>query len=426
MTAQADHRDGAKALRRVIAQGGLSEALRVHAQSLLNDIERPVRLATFGLPGSGKSQIMNFLAGTDVIPTGARLPTLQICYGDDAMARCTLPDGSTRTLPMTDIDAITTLGPIFVDATLPLPALKTISILEVRAGADIEEQRRAMAWAAKRSDIALWCSKGTFGQDEQAIWAHMPAALLDRAICLMTHADSDIVEEAHPDRLDQALSTAQNHFGNVLPIGIQAAISARNPDGSVDKELLRSSGGMAVISAILRAVETGRQNARDQADIFLRQIEVAPQRAVEPPVQKKPATETSEPETPEPKTSEPVVEVAEKILQTGLGPASRKACAQAVAQLGTEGTLIADALETVGLQDAEIVEICVDSMVWLADFLAESGNDGDQAMSQLRETAMDAADLVQLIQLETGETVANDSVSVMVQVKQELQQMLAA
>jgi len=166
-----------------------------------------------------------------------------------------------------------------------------------------------------------------------------------------------------------------------------------------------------VISGILRAVESGRQIARDQADIFMRQIDFPPQFVVEPPKVDAP---------------EPVVELEEQAQLAGLGPASRDACMQAVAQLGAEGTMMAEALDSAGLEDAEIVDICVDSIVWLADFLAESGDAGDQAMSQLRETAMDAADLVQLIQLETSETLANDSVSVMVQVKQELQQMLAA
>ena len=421
MTNQADHRDGASDLRNVIAQDGLSDALKARAQSLLDQIERPVRLAIFGLPGSGKSQVMNFLAGADVLPKGARLPTLQLSYGAEAVAHCTLPDGSKRTLPMADMDAITTLSPVFIDATMPLPALKKISILEVNAGADKEGQRRAMAWAAKRSDMALWCTKAAFGRDEQAIWAQIPDALQDHAFLLMTHADSEVVEEAHPGRLDHVRSVAQDHFQKVLPIGTQTAISARNPDGSVDKEMLRSSGGMAVISGILRAVESGRQIARDQVDIFMRQIEVTPQPVVEPPKAEAPKVVAPKAVAPE-----PVAEVEEPPQFDGLGPASRDACMQAVAQLSAEGTMMAEALDSAGLEDAEIVDICVDSIVWLADFLAESGDAGDQVMSQLRETAMDAADLVQLIQLETSETLANDSVSVMVQVKQELQQMLAA
>lgn len=426
MTNQADHRDGASDLRNVIAQDGLSDALKARAQSLLDQIERPVRLAIFGLPGSGKSQIMNFLAGTDVLPKGARLPTLQLSYGAEAVAQCTLPDGTKRTLPMANMDAITTLSPVFIDATMPLPALKKISILEVNAGADMQGQRRAMAWAAKRSDMALWCTKAAFGQDEQAIWAQIPDSLQDHAFLLMTHADSEVIEEAHPGRLDHVRSLAQDHFQKVLPIGTQTAISARNPDGSVDKEMLRSSGGMAVISGILRAVESGRQIARDQADIFMRQIDFTPQPVMEPPKAEPPKVVAPKADAPKVVAPEPVAEVEEPPQLDGLGPASRDACMQAVAQLSAEGTMMAEALDSAGLEDTEIVDICVDSIVWLADFLAESGDAGDQVMSQMRETAMDAADLVQLIQLETSETLANDSVSVMVQVKQELQQILAA
>ena len=414
MTQAAPPRDGVSDLRRAIAQAGLSAPLKARAQAILDQIERPVRLAIFGLPGSGKSQILNFLAGADVLPGKTKLPTLQLSYGDAAVANCTLPDGTLEALPMDDMQAITALKPAFVDATMPLPALKKISILEVSAGASLREQQRAMSWASKRSDVALWCSKGAFGRDEQALWAQMPAALQDHAFLLMTHADNPAVEEAYPGRVDRAVYAMQDQFRQVLPIGTTSAIAARNSDGTVDKDMLRSSGGMAVISAILRMVETGHQGARDQADIFLRQIAFDPEAHAPAPVEAPVPTET------------PIEAVVEAPVSRSLGPVSREACEQAVAQLTAEGTMMGQALSDVGLNDAEIVDICVDTVVWLSDYLAESGEPDDLAMAQLRETAMDAADLVQLIQLETSETVASDSVSVMVQVKQEMQQMLAS
>ncbi len=411
MMDQADSRDGVSELRSAIAHAGLSEPLKARAQAILEQIERPVRLALFGLPGSGKSQILNFLAGADVLPKDTPLPTLQLSYGAEAVAECTLPDGTVQILPMDDMQAISALKPAFINAKMPLPALRKISILEVRAGASPTEQKRAMGWASKRSDVALWCTKGPFGRDEHALWVQMPAALQDHAFLIMTHADKPSVEEAYPGRAEHAERTMRDHFQKVLPIGTQKAISARNKDGTVDKETLRGSGGMALIAAILRVVEAGQQGARDQADVFLRQIEFTP-----------PQQTPTAPPPPEP----PKVEATQEPQSTTLGAASREACEQAVAQLTAEGTMMAEALGSVGLDDAEVVDICVDTVVWLADFLAESGEPGDQAMSKLRATAVDAADLVQLIQLETSETVASDSVSIMVQVKQEMQQTLAA
>lgn len=416
MMDQPGSQDGVSELRSAIAHAGLSEPLKKRAQAILEQIERPVRLALFGLPGSGKSQILNFLAGADVLPADLPLPTLQLSYGDDALAECTLPDGTVQSLPMDDMQAISALKPAFIDARMPLPALKKISILEVRAGGSPTEQKRAMGWASKRSDVALWCTRGSFGRDEQSLWAQMPVNLQDHAFLIMTHADMPSVEEAYPNRAEQAMRTLQDHFRKVLPIGTQKAIAARNADGSVDKDALRSSGGMTLISSILRTVETGKQGARDQADVFLRQIDFTPQ-DIAPP---------SAPPAPEQPKGEAVEDVIEQAPSTGLGAASREACEQAVAQLTAEGTMMAEALDSAGLDNAEVVDICVDTVIWLADFLAESGEPGDQAMSKLRATAVDAADLVQLIQLETSETVASDSVSIMVQVKQEMQQTLAA
>lgn len=418
MMDEPDSSESARDLRSAITEGGLSAPLKARAQAILDQIERPVRLALFGLPGSGKSQIVNFLAGADVLPKDLPLPTLQLSYGDEAVADCTLPDGTVETVPMAEMERVSTLKPVFIDAKMPLPALKKISLLEVRAGASPSEQKRAMVWAAKRSDVALWCTKGPFGRDEQALWAQMPANLQDHAFLIMTHADKPSVEEAYPGRIEQTAHTMRDHFRKVLPMGTQAAISARNKDGTVNKDILRSSGGMGLISTILRMVESGQQGARDQADVFLRQIEFTPKADTTP--------RGTTPEEP-PHVEAPAATLVEAETQNAtLGPASREACQQAVAQLTAEGTMIAEALDSAALKDAEVVEICVDTAVWLADFLAESGEASDKAMSKLRDTAVDAADLVQLIQLETSETVASDSVSIMVQVKQEMQQMLAA
>lgn len=58
MTTQGEVRDSHSDLKEAIASGALSEPLRLRAADIVNRIERPVRLAALGLPGSGKSMLL--------------------------------------------------------------------------------------------------------------------------------------------------------------------------------------------------------------------------------------------------------------------------------------------------------------------------------------------------------------------------------
>jgi hypothetical protein len=63
---------------------------------------------------------------------------------------------------------------------------------------------------------------------------------------------------------------------------------------------------------------------------------------------------------------------------------------------------------------------------WLCDFLADNGDDTDPLIQRARDTAFDAADLVQLMQMEKRDSAAIEAVSLLLQVKRELQADLAA
>lgn len=425
MTTQGEVRDSHSDLKEAIASGALSEPLRLRAADIVNRIERPVRLSALGLPGSGKSMLLNLLLGADVLPEGLRLPTMRLSHGEEAEAVCTLPDGSTKTVPGADMTTVAATGAVYVEVKLPLPALTKLSMLEVVAGAEPAEQKRALLWAAKRTDIALWCTKDIFGQAEQDLWGYMPVEIQDHAFLMLTRADALAARGELVKRLEEVQRSGKDYFKQILPIGTKAAIAARKPDGTVDKDALRSSGGVALISAILRAVESGRQVARDQAEVFLRQIDYTPMSALNGDadgahmVKKQHETTAVFQELP----SQEEIDAANA---TRLKPESREAVEQAVAQLTAEGTVMVEALSTGMLDEESVMDTCVDTVAWLADYLAESGAKDDPVLARTRDAAVDAADLVQLIQLETSDTTVTDALSIMIQLKQEMQAALAA
>ena len=69
---------------------------------------------------------------------------------------------------------------------------------------------------------------------------------------------------------------------------------------------------------------------------------------------------------------------------------------------------------------------CAADMQWLCDYLNDHGDPHDEPLLRARDTAFDAADLVLLMQMEKRDSAALEAVSLMLQVKRELQADLAA
>ena len=490
-------------LKQAVESGLLPDSMQENAEKLLIRLQKPVRLALLGLPGSGKSTLMNLLVGEQVIPPGVRLPSLQLLYGGTKKSVCTLPDGSKTVLDGVDVMEIEALSPVFVEIHMPLPALAKISILEVVAPNDPTAVHRASQWAVKRCDVALWCTRG-FNQSEQQIWSAMPDLIKDHALCMITRADLLRAEGLFEATVGAVNSAATDEFKQILPIGTTEAIAARRADGTVNKEVMRESGGTALMSAILKQVDLGRQSAVDMADVLLHQnadrlaaLSEKPQAAVteenqaEPEAiestasedhvtgEQKPEQTSKEPEfvmpvvsaepaprtdardaisrlreiaakkrvsrdasfeaeaesgadevkvAPEPEAEaipEPVTAPVESA--ESLSPATRDAYAHVISYIEENGAGMSSAIK--GDSEAgraDVIALAVEHIQWLCDYLNENGDAADASLQRTRDSAYDAADLVQLMEMEKRDSAALEAVSLMLQIKRELQADLAA
>lgn len=496
-------------LKQAVDSGLLPHSVQDKAAKLLQRLQQPIRIAVMGLPRSGKSSVLNLLVGSDVIPDGVRLPTLQLAYGDIAQSICTLPDGSKQTLDSVDTAAISALSPVFVEMQMPLPALAKISVLEVVAPDDPAAMHRATQWATKRCDVGLWCTRG-YVEAEQDIWAAVPENVKDHSFCMMTRADILKAEGLLETAFGAVRNFAKPEFNQVLAIGTPQAIAARRADGSVDKDMMRDSGGLALISAVLKQVDQGKQSAVDMADVLLHQhadlladapkaalsepapepiaqteappaveaepaveiaaapepvtepeIEVELEAAPEPPVEEAPAQAAPPPASRQDAMSrlremaakkkamaqaqaEPDAEaeqapaledtpakaapaVAAPVTTTPLRPATREAYQHVINAIEDQGHGLSAIFDEKGDDaPAEVMAMTVERIQWLCDYLQENGDDEDVSLQRARDTAFDAADLVQLMQMEKQDSAALEAVSLMLQIKRELQADLAA
>lgn len=434
-------------LARAVALHCLPDDVQERAEKLLHRLQQPVRIALMGLPGSGKSALLNLLVGADVLSDGVRLPTLQLSFGATTQSVCTLSDGTKQTLPHADVHKIEEVSPVFVEIQMPLPALGKVSVLEVVAPKDPTALQRASNWAAKRCDVALWCTQG-FGEIEQATWTQMPDLIKDHGFLMITKADvlkSNGLMEA---TLGNVQSVARHEFNQIIPISTIDALAARKPDGSVNKEQLRASGGLALISAVLKQVELGRQSTVDLAEVLLVQnndtIATAIQLTEEgqksesvPPretfEQQEISTTVAETETSVTPNvaagtpAQPTDETSTSGAVVTLHPATRDAYEHVLDYIISQSqALIELAAKMGGAAPAQIMAKTVEHVQWLSDYLNEHGDDADPALARARETAMDAADLVQLMQMEKRDSAAIEALSLMIQIKHELQAELAA
>jgi len=498
MSNQAQDTGTHEQLARAVISGLLPDRAHEQAEKLLTRLETPVRLALLGMPRTGKSSILNLLIGQTVLDEGVALPTCQFVHGRMAQSICTLSDGTKTAIEGVDVDRIAALSPAFVEIRMPLAALKKISVLEVVAPADPNALHRASQWAARRCDIAIWCTHD-FPADEQRIWSQMPDTMKDHALLMVTRSDLLRQQGAYDEVLGAVSAVATGEFNKIIPIATPAAIGARGPDGTVNKDAFRESGGTALISAVLRQVEQGRRTALDLAEVLLLQNETALAdldavlAASEEEESRDTAQETArlqddaaaqdgpedtDPEGaqtgPEPSKAEPATMAprpepvmspmrrretpaegrvdpteAEKVsvgiarlrniaarraeagLQASpaaeLQAATRAVYEHAITQIEQKAAELADQLSDLGeTAPTSVITHAVDDLNWLCDYLNTNGDDSDPALQRARDTAFDAADLVQLMQMEKRDSAAIEAVSLMLQVKREMQADLAA
>lgn len=250
--------------RGLLPAGGPAEA----AERLIERLNRPARVALLGLPGCGKSAILNLLAGVVVIPETLRLPTMIVQHGAEPRMLCTLSDGRVVTVPGTDLEKVLTLSPALITLELDIPALKVISLLEVAAGPMEAEQRRAALWAGKRADILIWCTTAYLPK-EQLVWEGLPDSYKDNGFLLLTKIDLLGSREAAAGMHARIEQRAGPEFRQVLPISAKQARAAAPEGLAIDRDRFRESGAAAVIATIKSRVQTARQADKDTAELIL-------------------------------------------------------------------------------------------------------------------------------------------------------------
>ncbi|MEM1429681.1 MAG: hypothetical protein AAGG09_09500 [Pseudomonadota bacterium] len=265
-------------LRQALRAGQLSGPQEARGEALLSRLISPVRVAVLGQRRSGKTSVFNVLAGSPVLPLGMRLPTAQLMWGLPPETTLTYPDRSTRTYGVPTEAEFADGTPIFISMLRDLPALRRLALLEVVMDGDVEKQSRAMAWAAARCDLIVWCTR-TMDEMELHLMSMLPGALRKHAIVALTYPDALGGPDAVEERLDEIRGLVGEETQIVRPVDARTAMLGLSHSGPSVAEALRASGADALVGAVLEKVDAGSARVREAAENLLEDAALTAARA---------------------------------------------------------------------------------------------------------------------------------------------------
>lgn len=385
---------------------------------LLERLKSPVRVVLLGLPGSGKSQILNFIAGQEIIPPEADLPSLELIYGAKPHTTMMLEDESIRTFEHLDVAQGSDPATSFVRVELPLSILQKIALLEVVADDSLENQSDAISWALDRADIVLWCSS-EFSSQERILWGKTPDQLKDHSFLVMTKADVAASQGILAKRIKGLQEIVADEFHSLIPVATHQAIAATMASDEGNKAALAASGGQALIDTVLRQAELGRLADIDSVLILLSRqgvrVEIVEQS------DRDNLDSISDSDAHDSPKDQPLKDKTEDHQETIVD-----FCTKAIGYIEEHS---ADLMRVAAEEDIEesgdILEQCGDIANSIAEILTPDFQ-ANSVVSQLQDDFLSAADTMLLMQMEEGVGAAADAVSLLLQMRRDLQQRLVA
>lgn len=402
-------------LERALANPSIPARAHMAGRQLLDRLTSPIRVVVTGHPGSGKSQIINLLAGERIVPEGSSLPSLALRYGAHRTLTVHQADGTTATRPFGDLAALRRSDVGLVTIEAPLDVLQSLSLTEVVTGGTAEGERDGVLWAAERADIVLWCSL-EFTPAEQWLWSAMPERLKDHGFLVLTKADTLIRSGLLEQRIAELEDIVAEEFHSLVPVATLQGLNALLADGGPDADALSASGAAALKDALARHVEQGRRADLDAALMFLSRFGSGqtadpaplPPRPAPMPEADPPATAAHDARAPEP----PSVAWAAEPDPSPLPVAEPDAPRTAIDLLTACARDLGDAA-----CDADRAQVVLAQCSEAAQSVCDALEDGPAA---LHDEALDICDKLILMQQERSDEAAADAVTLLLQLRRDL------
>jgi energy-coupling factor transporter ATP-binding protein EcfA2 len=367
------------------------------AAQLISRLKAPVQVVLIGMPGTGKSRLVNMLVGQSVIPETTDLPPLEVAYGPQEKTVYLMVDGSREVRDGLHLGQPAPVDTAIIRAEMPVAILNRLSLTELTLSGSPEEQKAIADWAMSRADIVLWCSQ-TFDAAEQMLWSTARDALKDHSFLVLTKADQLQMQGVLGERIDHLADIVTEEFFRMYPVATIQAISAQDANGVRDDEMWTASGGRALSEAVLALVETGRRADADNALMFLNRYG---------------ATLTGS-------GAETRARAGKSAEKHGDPEETAQVFRQALAFLQQRADLMLGVVDDDQPDNqARILDHCLETADQLSQIMMEVEPAG-APMCEIQEDIMECSDMMVLFHLEKTEDAANDAVTLLLQLKKEM------
>jgi hypothetical protein len=446
-----DTRTTLQRLEALLASGVLTQAEAVSCATLADALRRPARVAVLGHSAGDVTGILRSMLGESVVALVPGGPAVELHYGDQPQHVATFEDGSSLSQEGYPTPDLMRYGPLFLQVEAPNPVLVSMSFLAVELAAGPSDCAAALGWAAKRSEIAIFCA-AAFSEAEAAIWSAAPDRLKNHCYLVLTGGR---------DAAASASARARGHFDAIIhapapseataPLGalkhrLAADIDAARQEDIDAAELFlhrfRRAGGEAVPGGAEAAEPpAARLDARApiadpqpmERQSQRRRASEARHAATEAPVEPAPAKasrpDTAKPDTAKPDTVKPgTAKAGTANPDTPEREAARALVSGPILHLKRRSRALAEMLEWREEGEdwcAEVLEHCCETAEALRDIVA-AWPDDDPLAARLRAAIDQACDTVVLLQLEQGPAQAEDAARVLYQLRTDFEQAMAA
>ncbi|WP_158221934.1 dynamin family protein [Actibacterium pelagium] len=212
--------------------------------------QRPT-IALMGEFSAGKTTLINFLLGADVLPTrvtATQLPPVWISYGERAAY---FVDGEGNETPV-EIEELATVGVegvryirLFADSGV----LAELDVIDTPGISDPNIPLHFRSFVAETADAILWCTHATqaWRESERSALDSMPKELLKHSVLLATRSDKLGVPERIRVR-DRLIRETDGRFANIIMFSAVEAISACEQES--EGELWAKSGGEELLKTL--------------------------------------------------------------------------------------------------------------------------------------------------------------------------------
>ena len=227
------------------------------AQSIMSQLDDPVRIAVAGTTGSGKSSLVNLLLGSRVMPVNGSLmdiPTVLLKYAPVEQTTAGWWDRPGVTIPGIEIGEALVHQPDIITLELNCEALEQIWLVDVAPLDHARYGRAALYALANLADTLIWCSdiSESGASDPSAYLKKLPAKLRRDTIYACSHADLVDTDEI-PGILRASGLDAAGQSSAILPISTTSAFAALTGEASDADQAWDQSGADDLINAVLTA-----------------------------------------------------------------------------------------------------------------------------------------------------------------------------